>query len=77
MSRCVRHLSAPPEPLHQWWPYLLPVGLRHGQSASVRRATHDATDACCAILCSHLGFSRLEIVRVMDILAIGRLVAHG
>jgi hypothetical protein len=47
--------------------HLVPVELANGEVPRVRRAVRDATDAGSTILCSHLGFSSLDLIGVTGV----------
>jgi hypothetical protein len=52
----------------------VPVGLRDGPASRIRRAIGDNADACCIVLCCHLGFSSLNLRRISGVVTIARMV---
>lgn len=68
MTGCVRHPSGAPGSMHQGWLYIaFQPAFDTTRASRIRRAIHDDADACCAVLCSHPGLSRLDIFRVVQI----------
>ena len=52
----------------------VPVGLRDGRASRIRRVIGDTADACCIVLCCHLGFSSLNLRRISAVVTPVRVV---